>query len=228
MGLLNKSVLGKPSGAVGDVLFRYKDGRTIIGTRPISFMPGKDPASINRRNRFGNTAKFSKAVNSLTAFKNLWDNVTPNNISPFNGIFKANYPFITPTDVSGSASIVPQLFGFNVVTTDVSIDGASVSVSIDPIGNNAEIDPIIEKYIQLGVVIKCTDATQESLPKMVLLPLNSANVSLNLVNPLTFSITLSDQEKELYSLFDTHMSYLALVTLDENGKAYHYSSGFTA
>lgn len=228
MGLLNKSVLGKPSGAVGDVLFRYKDGRTIIGTRPVSFMPGKDPASVNRRNRFGNTAKFSKAVNSITAFKNLWDNVTPNNISPFNGIFKANYPFITPTDISDSASIVPHLFGFNVITTDVSIDASSVSVSIDPIGINAEIDPLIEKYIQLGVVIKCSDATQEALPKMVLLPLNSANVMLNLVNPLTFSITLSDQEKELYSLFDTHMSYLALVTLDENGKAYHYSSGFTA
>ena len=228
MGFLKKAVLGLPSGAVGDVLFRYKNGKTIIGTRPVSFTPGKDPNSVNRRNRFGITARFSQAVNSIPSFRSLWDNVTPNNISPYNGIFKASYPFVTPTDVSGSASIVPQLFGFNITTTEVSIDGSAVNVSIEPIGTNAEIDPMIEKFIQLGVVIKCTDATQDSLPKMVFLPLRSANVPLNLVNPLTFSITLSDQDKELYSLFDTHTAYLALVTLNDNGKAVHYSSGFTA
>ena len=228
MGILKKSVLGKPSGAVGDILFRYKDGKTIIGTRPVSYMPGMDERSVNRRNRFGITAKFSQAVNSLPSFKSLWDNVTPNNISPYNGIFKASYPYVTPTDVTDLAKLVPQLFGFGVTTTDVTVDETEVSVSIDPIGTNAEIDTNIEKFIQLGVVIKCTDGTIDTLPKIVFLPLKSANVALNLANPLSFSITLSDQDSELYSMFDTHLSYLALVTLDEYGKAVHYSSGFTA
>ena len=228
MGILQKSVLGKPRGAVGDILFRYKDGKTIIGTRPVSYMPGMDERSVNRRNRFGITAKFSQAVNSLPSFKSLWDNVTPNNISPYNGIFKASYPYVTPTDVTDLAKLVPQLFGFGVTTTDVTVDQTEVSVSIDPIGTNAEIDTNIEKFIQLGVVIKCTDGTIDTLPKIVFLPLKSANVALNLANPLSFSITLSDQDSELYSMFDTHLSYLALVTLDEYGKAVHYSSGFTA
>ena len=228
MGILQKSVLGKPRGAVGDILFRYKDGKTIIGTRPVSYMPGMDERSVNRRNRFGITAKFSQAVNSLPSFKSLWDNVTPNNISPYNGIFKASYPYVTPTDVTDLAKLVPQLFGFGVTTTDVTVDETEVSVSIDPIGTNAEIDTNIEKFIQLGVVIKCTDGTIDTLPKIVFLPLKSANVALNLANPLSFSITLSDQDSELYSMFDTHLSYLALVTLDEYGKAVHYSSGFTA
>ena len=228
MGFLKKSVLGKPSGAVGDILFRYKDGKTIIGTRPVSFMPGTDAASVNRRSRFGITSKFSQAVNSLPSFKSLWDNVTPNNISPYNGIFKASYPFVTPTDVSASAGIVPILYGFNVTTTDVTVDETEVNVSIDPIGTNAEIDTNVEKFIQLGTVIKCSDGTMDTLPALLFIPLKSANVVLNLVNPLTFSITLSDQDSDLYSMYDTHLSYLALVTLDENGKAVHYSSGFTA
>lgn len=228
MGVLKKSVLGKPSGVVGDILFRYKDGKTIIGTRPVSYMPGMDVNSVNRRNRFGITAKFSQAVNSLPSFKNLWDNVTPNNISPYNGIFKASYPYVTPTDVTDLAKLVPQLFGFGVTTTDVTVDETEVSVSIDPIGTNAEIDTDVEKFIQLGTVIKCTDGTIDTLPNIVFLPLKSANVVLNLANPLTFTITLSDQDSDLYSMFDTHLSYLALVTLDENGKAVHYSSGFTA
>lgn len=228
MGFLKKSVLGKPSGAVGDILFRYKDGKTIIGTRPVSFMPGTDQASVDRRSRFGITGKFSSAVNSIPSFKSLWDNVTPNNISPYNGIFKASYPFVTPTDVSASAGIVPILYGFNVTTTDVTVDETGVSVSIDPIGTNAEIDTNVEKFIQLGTVIKCSDGTMDTIPALMFIPLHSANVVLNLANPLTFSITLSDQDSDLYSLYDTHLSYLALVTLDENGKAVHYSSGFTA
>lgn len=228
MGILKKAVLGLPSGAVGDVLFRIKNGRSIIGTRPVNFTPGMDVKSVNRRNRFGITSKFSQAVNSISSFKNLWDIVTPNNISPYNGIFKASYPYVTPTDVTNSASIVPFLFGFNVTTTDVTIDGTEVSVSIDPIGTNAEIDTNVEKFIQLGTVIKCSDGTVDTLPNIVFIPLKSSNVVLNLANPLSFTITLSDQDSDLYSMFDTHLSYLALVTLDENGKAVHYSKGFTA
>lgn len=228
MGILNKKVLGAPTGAVGDVQFSYRNGQTIIGTRPASFMPGTDTMSVNRRNRFGITAKFAKSVNSIDALKNLWDAKTENTISPFNGIFRASYPYVSPTDVTSSATIVPQLFGFNITTTDVSIDGSAVNVSIDPIGNNAGIDPLVEKYIKLCVVIKCTDGTKETLPKLMFVPLDSANVMLNLVNPLTFSITLADQEKEIYSLYDTHLSYLALVTLKEDGTAVNYSSGFTA
>lgn len=228
MGILKKAVLGLPSGAVGDVLFRIKNGRSIIGTRPVNFTPGMDVKSVNRRNLFGITSKFSQAVNSIPSFKNLWDIVTPNNISPYNGIFKASYPYVTPTDVTNSASIVPFLFGFNVTTTDVSIDATEVNVSIDPIGTNAEIDTNVEKFIQLGTVIKCTDGTMDTLPHIVFIPLKSANVVLNLANPLSFTITLSDQDSDLYSMFDTHLSYLAFVTLDEDGNAVHYSSGFTA
>jgi len=175
---------------------------------------------------FGNTAKFSKAVNSIPALKSVWDNATPNNISPFNGIFKASYPFITPTDVSDNAKVVPLLFGFDVTTTDVTISETSVTVDIDPIGTNAGIDLLVEKYIQLAVVIKCKDGTVDELPDLMFIPLKSSDVTLNLANPLSFLITLSDQYSELYSLYTTHKSCFAFVTLTETGKAVHYSSNF--
>ena len=228
MGILNKAVLGLPSGAVGDILFRYKDGRVIIGTRPVSYMPGTDTNSVNRRNRFGITAKYSQAVNAIQTLKSLWDESTPNSMSPFNGIFKASYPYVTPTDVTETAKLVPQLYGFDVTTTDVTVDETSIEVSIDPIGTNANIDTAVEKFVQLAAVIKCTDATMDTLPKMVFIPLKSGNVVLNLANPLSFTITLCDQDSDVYSLFDTHLTYLALVTLDEDGKAIHYSKGFNA
>lgn len=228
MGFLRKAVLGLPSGVVGDILFRYKDGQTIISSRPVSYMPGTDQASVDRRSRFGITAKFAQAVNGIDSLYSVWDNATPKPTSPFNGIFKASYPYVTPTDVTDLASLVPYLYGFPVTTTDVTVDETEVSVSIDPIGTNAEIDLDVEKFIQLAAVIKCTDGTLDTLPTRIFIPLNSANVVLNLANPLTFTITLSDQYSDLYSMYDTHLTYLALVTLDEDGNAVHYSSGFTA
>ncbi|MCX6158650.1 MAG: hypothetical protein NTY74_11800 [Ignavibacteriae bacterium] len=227
MGILKKSVLGKPTGAVGDILFRLKDGRTIIGTRPVSYMPGKDQKSVDRRHRFGNTAKFSKAVNAIPSLKSVWDNATPNNISPYNGIFKASYPYVTPTDISDSAKVVPLLFGFDITTTNVAINETSVTVAISAIGNNAGIDPLVETGIQLAVVIKCKDATEAELPSLMLIPLKSAVLPMSLSGTLSFSITLSDQYSELYSLFTTHKSYFALVTLKDDGKAVHYSVNLT-
>jgi hypothetical protein len=226
MGILKKSVLGKPTGAVGDILFRLKDGRTIIGTRPVSYMPGTDQKSVDRRHRFGITATYSKAVNSIASLKSVWDNVTPNNISPYNGIFKASYPFITPTDVSDSARVAPLLFGFDVHTTSVVINETSVAITIDPIGTNAGIDTLVEKFVQLALVIKCKTASSEELPALMFIPLKSSSLTLNLTTALTFNITLSDQDSELYSLYTTHKSYFAFVTLTDDGKAVHYSNNF--
>jgi hypothetical protein len=226
MGILKKSVLGKPTGAVGDILFRLVDGRTVIGTRPVSYMPGTDQKSIDRRHRFGNTAKYSRAVNSVPALKSVWDNATPNNISPYNGIFKASYPYITPSDVLDTAKVVPLLFGFDVDITTATIDETSVDVVIGPIGTNANIDLLVEKYIQLCVVIKCKTATVEELPDLMFIPLKSVELSLDLTNPLTFSITLADQDSEIYSLYTAHKSYFAFVTLTDAGKAVHYSTNF--
>jgi hypothetical protein len=226
MGILKKSVLGKPSGAVGDILFRLKDGRTIIGTRPVSYMPGTDQKSVDRRRRFGLTATYSKAVNSIASLKSVWDNATPNNISPYNGIFKASYPYITPTDVSVSAKVVPMLFGFDVDTTSIVINETSVAIAIGPIGTNANIDTLVEKYIQLAVVIKCKDGTVAELPELMFIPLKSTQMTLNLTSAINFSITLADQDSELYSLYTTHKSYFAFVTLTDDGKAVHYSKNF--
>lgn len=226
MGILSKRILGMPSGAVGDVQFSYRNGQTVIGTRPVSFMPGTDEKSVNRRSRFGITAKFSKAINAIPSLKNLWDDKTENTISPFNGIFRASYPFVTPTDVTSSATLVPFLFGFDVTTTDATVDETEISVSIDPIGTNAGIDTDKEKFIQLCAVIKCSDSTVDTLPSMLFLPLKSSNVVLNLANPLTFTITLSDQDSDAYSMYDTHLTYLSMVTLDEAGNAINYAKGF--
>ena len=220
--------LGTIQGAVGPQVFKVLRGNSYVAQLP--HMSGIAPTqkAIIARSRFGITGKFASAVNKIVAFKKLWDIYTPNNISPYNGIFRENYPYITETDVTELASITPMLTGFNVTTTEVSVDAGGVNVSIDPIGTNSEIDTMIEKYIQLGAVIKCTDPVVPNTPSVNFISLKSDNVSLNLINPLTFSISLSEQQKNLFAAYDTHVTFLGFVTITADVASVHNSTGFTA
>ncbi|MBK7107142.1 MAG: hypothetical protein IPH62_17860 [Ignavibacteriae bacterium] len=52
MAELNKSVLGKVSGSIGELTFRQRNGKNVICMKPSSFTPGSDANSIARRDRF--------------------------------------------------------------------------------------------------------------------------------------------------------------------------------
>lgn len=228
MAILRDRHLGTIQGSVGDQVFKLRGNKSYIAQLPHS--NGKLPTEklINIRKKFANVVLFSKAVNSVPAFKAIWDLVTPNEVSPYNGIFKNNYRFITSSDITERALVVPKMGGFDVSTTDVSVDSSSLSVSLDPIGSLSGIDTTIEKYIRLGAVIKCTDRIDLADEPMVLLPLSSDNVILNLINPLTFSVNLLSSQKNIYDAYDTHITYLAFVTIDEENTAVRYSVNITA
>ena len=220
--------LGSVQGQVGDQVFKMRGNKSYVAQLPHNSGTEAKDIVIDNRKKFGVAARFSIAVNQISPLKETWDIYTPNSMSPFNGILKANYPKVTSTDVTDNALIVPFFGGFPVVTTDVTIDGTTVDVAIDPIGTGEEIDTMIEKYIVLCAVIKCTDGNVEDAEKIMFIPLQSDNVVLNLANPLTFSITLTGAERKTYSSYDTHLTYLAFVTLDESGNPIHFSEGFTA
>jgi hypothetical protein len=225
MGRINKTILGRLSGAVGDVLFRQMHGKNYVGTKPDSFIPGSDKNSVDRRKKFGLTVKFSGSVNHITQLKNFWARVAPKSGSPFNFIVKTNYAHILPDDVTGTAALVPNV-GFSISATSVSITKNQVQVTLNPIGNNSGIDTIVEKHIQLACVLYFKNPSDDSFSLYYFLPLISAKQALSLVNPLSFSIVLSDQQTQEFDRYQVHSGFFALVTLDDNDNLYHYSNTF--
>ena len=65
MAELDKSVIGKLRGRIGDVVFRQRNGKVFVSQRPKSFMPGTDEKSVERRSKFAFCAKLSKAIYSI-------------------------------------------------------------------------------------------------------------------------------------------------------------------
>ena len=225
MAKIRKQVLGRVSGAVGDVLFRVKNGKGYVGTRPVSFIPGKDDLSIARRKRFALSVKYAKTVNEIASLKYFWKQFKSPTQSAYNFIMKSNYHAILPDDVTGSATMVPDV-GFSVNISSSTITADETKVSIDPIGNNSGIDPLVETKIQLASVIFFKAPLSESYALYHFLPLLSPEISLSLTEATQFVIPLSDQQSQIFTQYSTHKAFFAFFTLDYIGKVVHFSNTY--
>ncbi len=225
MAELKKTILGKVSGAVGDVLFRQRNGKNIVGTKPSSFIPGNDPASVSRRAKFALSIGLAKSMNSIPELKSVWKSKTPSGLTPYNYMIKTNYVNIEQDNISDYAVLVPDI-GFGVTVTAVSIDSSGVQVDVDAIGNSAGIDAAVEQSILLASVIYMNNPVDNTVKQNGFLTAVSTAQSLSLTNPLSFQVSFNNQETQLFDKYQAHKGFFTLLTLDANSNVVHYSSTF--
>lgn len=225
MAKIRKQVLGIISGAVGDVLFRVKSGVAYVGTKPISFIPGTDSASVLRRSRFTMATKFSRAINSVPELKSIWKEVTPSRLTQYNMIVKFNYHNVQPDAVSNLVKLVPDI-GFSVNISDVSISASELGVQIASVSANAGIDPATELYFKLVGVLHLSNPIDESTYPHAFMRVVSEESPLDLENPLIYNISFMDQVNQLIEQYQVHKVFLTLLTLDINKNPVHYSNTF--
>ena len=225
MARLKKSVLGKVSGAVGDLLFRLRNGKNFIGMRPSSFMPGTDPDSVARRNRFRIDGKFSRAVNSIDLLNTLWEKFTPKTMLPFNYIFKVNYYNVIAEDMTDAAQLVPDV-GFEVPGPTITMSSSQIQVQTTAIGTGTGIDTLVETHFQLVAVIYMKDKIDENYQDYLFLDILFDKQTLSLTDPLTFTFDLSDAQAILYNRYNVHDGYFALLSLDAFEEPIHFSNTF--
>ena len=226
-GVISGNILGNMRNKAGQTVFFIWKGIQVFRAMAKATY-SRTPAQSIVRGKFLITSKFAAAVYSLSALAQRWKTITGSKLIVLNKIFKSNYIYASKGDLGSAATIVPPLTGFPVTTTDAAVDETSVAVGTDPIGTNTNIDTNIEKFIQLNAVIKCTDPkSTDGTPSIYYLPVKSTNVVLSITNPLTFVALLTDELSAIYSLYDTHLTYIALVTLDEAGNAVNNSTVFT-
>lgn len=223
MATLTKTVLGRVSGSIGDITFRQKNGSNFLSTRPGSFTPGSDEASINRRGKFAFACKLAASMVSIDSIKSLWEKIAGAGKSAYNTIVGINYKFITTNSITPQTFLTPGI-GFSVKTNSFTLSSNGLQVVFDAIGTNAGIDLNTEKSIQLSAIVSLSDRVDETVEDYSLLPLVSSNQLLTVDAASTFSIPLSNQESQLYSKYNIRKVLYALVTIDTGGKAVHYSS----
>jgi hypothetical protein len=216
-----KSVIGRLTGALGNMVFRNRNDKTMITMRPKSYRMPMDEDAIKRRARFALTSAFSRSVNSIADLKKFWDIMTPNDMSALNGIFKGNYDQITDTDVTNTASLVP-LLGVKAVSTDFTLTSSQLSVTLAAIGTGEGIDPLKELTIYMAAVIFCKTPIDETFKKFHFISLKSTESSISLTNPLTFTIPITGIGKQYFEKFTDHKAFVTFVTRDIMNKPVNF------
>jgi hypothetical protein len=216
-----KSVIGRLTGALGNMVFRNRFDKTTITMRPKSYRMPMDEDAIKRRARFALTGAFSRAVNAFPDLKKFWDNMTPNDMTAMNGIFKGNYDQITDTDVSNTASLVP-LIGVKAVSTDFTLTSSQLSVTLAAIGTAEGIDTLKEMTIYMAAVIFCKTPIDPTFKKFHFLSLKSTGSSISLITPMTFTIDITGIDKQYFEKFTGHKAFVTFVTRDIMNKPVNF------
>jgi len=155
----------------------------------------------------------------------VWDAATPNNISPFNGIFKANYHNITKDNVTNTAILAPSV-GFRATTSSIDVSNTEVTATLNALGTSSEINTAIETSIIMAGLVYCKGLLDPNFKEKYFMAFKSDSVSINLATSLSFTITLSDVESQIFDKFSTQKGFLVFVTLDDAGKPVRYSNTF--
>ncbi len=213
MAYLNKSVLGKVSGAVGDITFRQLNNKNYLATRPRSFMPGKDESSVQRRNRFRLAVKFASAVNSIQPLKQKWALYSAASHTTFCNIVKKIAPFITSNSISESISIVPSV-GFGVQLDSVHLNSSEITIGLNPLGSQSGIDINTEIKISVAAVLYLSSPVAGTFEPYSFLPLLSSKQDTNIVNAVNFEIPVQGSQKTLFDIYNTKKIFFCLLTYD--------------
>lgn len=215
MARLNKQVLGRVRGALGDIVFRERNGKNIVAMKPSSFNPASDEASIARRAKFAIATKLASTINTNTDLKTLWYAQTPAGLTSHNYILRQNYSFVEPGNISGLIKLLPDA-GFSTAISNLAVSASDISVNIGPIGTLAGISIADEPNCRLYSLVYLTDPVDDSVAPYSFMLFKSANQATKLDTELTFNLTLSNQDSLLISKYNTAKVFFTLVTVDAN------------
>jgi hypothetical protein len=222
MAQLTKAVLGRFSGRIGDTVFRQRNGKNFVGTRPRSYTPPADQGSVDRRSRFTFSAKLAQAVYTIPELAAFWKPKTPDGMTIPNYIFQKNVLIVNPDSVSDLTTITPE-HSFPIVCSSAAFASNAIAVSLAAIGNAARIDVTKEPNAKLAYVLSLTKPSNGTYPDFTFISGTSDTKPLVLDSALSFNIALSAQDAASIGSYADRKILLALLTVDAANAPVEYS-----
>ena len=215
MARIKNQLLGNVSGFVGPVVYKIRGTTQYIASRPDSFIPGTDPASVFRRDQIAYIGKLSSKIYSIGIIKKLWSPKVKNQSYIYQKISAENYHTANCNDLDKPPKLSPTQ-DFIISNPLFLFEEKSFLFKSDPIGASTLINPAIEKFILPVGVIVLKDPKSPASPPMEIIAFKGKNEILDLNSELNFNIELPIPENAKYMHYQFHKCYLILITLDEN------------
>jgi hypothetical protein len=218
--------LGTIRGKLGPQVFKMVNGDAYVAKLPHPSLAEPSVATKGRRRKFGLTMKLVKMIVSLVLLKSFWKDydmiASTKKLSVGNKIVKINYPNVTDTGYTDLMQLGPD-FGFTIVPSTFTVAKTGITVQLDAIGTETVINTAVEKNCTLLGFLFFADPINPGQFVNRFLPLMSAQQTLSLTTPLSFSLDLSEQDGKIFDAYTTKKAFFALVTTDINNVPVHYS-----
>ena len=223
MARIKNQLLGNVSGFIGPVVYKIRGTTQYIASRPDSFIPGTDPASVFRRDQIAYIGKLSSKIYSIGIIKNLWRPKVKNHSYIYQKISADNYHAANCNDLDKPAKLAPSA-DFIVNNPSFLFAAKSFRLKADLLGSTSVINPSIEKFILPAGVIVLKEPKPPAISSMEIIPFKGKKEILDLSSDINLNIDLTSPEDVIYMHYQFRKCYLILITLDENENPIHSSN----
>lgn len=223
MAQLDKKFFGKLKGSLGDVVFRSRNDKNYVAHKPKSYTPPDTPQFRERVSKFRIAVKLASAIYSFQPLKKLWKSVVPSGTSPFSHLVRINYPYVQDNDLSNMIIMAPRS-SFGVKLENLTINNDVLNIELAPLTDLSNVNPDIEKRIQLMAVVFLQQPINNTLPAYDFIKVSSVKTLINLTDPITFNIPLLTADSEISLNYTNRKVIFTAVTFDENEKEIQFSS----
>jgi hypothetical protein len=217
--------LGNISGKVGGIVFRVKDGKTIIARAPRQQKKSYDPLRILRQNKFGTTGRIVSAINSSPILHDIWKHASYRGKNVHNKIFTQIYSRINDAGVPNIVSLMPApgIIIKGYITPGIP----DAVVETEALGIENGIYPEEEKNIMAAGIVILSEPVDASLPHIAAVRMASESRGLRIFFPQTFVVKPPDGEINKFRSYSKRKYYIHLITLDSKGNPVHYSENIS-
>jgi hypothetical protein len=115
MAEITKSVIGKISGTLGNMVFRNIGGKVVIYTRPHNQKISFSKNSVNNRGKFGLSSLLAKNARLLPGVEEVWESSNEPGRSAYTKLIKANSKSTDADKLTLHNKIVPIGYSINVI-----------------------------------------------------------------------------------------------------------------
>lgn len=116
-------------GKLGGLVFRQRNGKTIISQRPASFKPSQKPECVASRNKFGTIVKFASFLGRIPVINQLWQEAQLTGTISRNRLIKYNYAMTAENLPTIHNIITPPGHHFKLL--DAVISGGKIRLKAD-------------------------------------------------------------------------------------------------
>ena len=228
MATIRKQVLGQIQGGIASIVIKYRNGKPYVASKPGRTNTGKDPVTLFKKSQGRFIGKLSKEIYKIEILKKIWTLHDVLKGYTYQQIWGRNYKSIKNNDLSGFATLSPQI-DFRAINPVIEIsDNHSGRITASTLSYKNGIKTAIEKKILAVGIIILKNYIDVDESEIDYLTINSEPIDFDLTNPIEIALEILPLGRSSFNSFLIKKSYITLITLDNTGSPIHTSEVITA